>query len=424
MSKDFSASTTSLTTQPELSISYTETWHKSGAVLAQEHKTKQWEIADWILQGVENVKLLWPELPENQATAKVYDLAEKLFPQYSRITFRNWVYVARTFPASIRIDALTFSHYQTVLKVQASRPGPPPLNEDAEVKAGRLARETAETARVRGEWLAQAAEKGLSVSALRFAIANAFQLATSENTAATETKETEQPSHASAKVTPKREAGYSLPLPAEERKALETLAANRGISPATLAAHAVSEYIEAHSEELAEEASRREEIQAATNAARDFHETEIAQRTAWHNAQEEYKAARQALVNELEPLWRYVDRNNNRQLWVLGDMTREWLANTPKLPIAKLEDRVSELLTLLPPEPEQAETDSLTPDDTAGASGNEIPAGEPGMPAEPYVNAEQVEGLLNDPEWEQLMAESAIANADVAAVTSEEENGG
>lgn len=127
-------------------------WQQRVAVLAQEHRLRQFEIADLLVQGIEQFG----------ATA-TYDYAESLFPQYARATFQSWVTVAKHFPSSIRIESdwLTFGHYQVAQG--AERDSFRPDRDESEIQ---VAKEMV--------WLRQADERRLSVSALRDTIARNY----------------------------------------------------------------------------------------------------------------------------------------------------------------------------------------------------------------------------------------------------------
>ena len=80
--------------QPALDLPTEVNWKDRGIALAQEHRLRQFTIADWLLEGIELV-----------GATETYDLAEALFPQYARQTFLSWVMVAKHFPACIRIQS-------------------------------------------------------------------------------------------------------------------------------------------------------------------------------------------------------------------------------------------------------------------------------------------------------------------------------
>src|ERR1019366_207395 len=122
----------------------TTLWHIHGIELSKSHRRHQFQIADWLLEGIELL-----------GAVAAYDSAEALFPQYARATFTSWVTVAKHFPASMRIesDFLTFNHYQVVQGTQDKVP-----DDDSY----ELALESA--------WLRKADEQKMSVSVLREAI--------------------------------------------------------------------------------------------------------------------------------------------------------------------------------------------------------------------------------------------------------------
>jgi len=110
-------------------------WRERGLALSHQHRGWQFDVADWLLAA--------GDLYKDDPTA-AYDYAQQLFPQYARATFVNWAYVAKAFPASIRIDALSFGHHQAALAVDDP--------------AARL------------QWLERARDERLSIAALRAAI--------------------------------------------------------------------------------------------------------------------------------------------------------------------------------------------------------------------------------------------------------------
>lgn len=61
-------------------VKKTDSWQERGVALAQEHRLRQFAIADWLVEGIDL----------NGATV-TYDAAETLFPQYHRATFLSWV---------------------------------------------------------------------------------------------------------------------------------------------------------------------------------------------------------------------------------------------------------------------------------------------------------------------------------------------
>jgi len=283
-------------------------WAARGAELAHAHKKQQWLIADWILEGLNQ--------PEAEASF-VYDTAESLF-QYSRASLINFAYVARLFPESIRIDSdwLTFSHYQAVLAVQGSQV---PLPDTAERRADKE--------RERLQWLVQAHEKRLTVSALRLGIANAFELATADNGNSDTSQSTEQPP-TKAKVAKAKTVSLGARLSGRVEQQLKSLANIRGIPPDMLVAHIVDDYLAAHADEVATAADRlakrQAEADAVIAAAQAVREAEIARRNE-ANAAAVYH---QKLVSKLRSLSQRLGQR------VEAD---QWLADYPKVSISELE---------------------------------------------------------------------------------------
>jgi len=284
-------------------------WAARGAELAHAHKKQQWRIADWILEGLNQ--------PEADASF-VYDTGESLF-QYSRPSLINFAYVARVFPESMRIDSdwLTFSHYQAVLAVGLQTPMP----------------DNADKQRERLQWLVQAHEKRLTVSALRLGIANAFELATADNGNSNDTSQpTEQPP-TKAKVAKVKPVSLGARLSGRVEQQLKTLANIRSISPDMLVAHIVDDYLAAHADEVATAADRlakrQAEADAVIAAAQAVRESEIARRN------EAYKAAEyhQRLVSKL----RLLGHRLGQQVEV-----DQWLADYPNAPISELEVTVAD----------------------------------------------------------------------------------
>ncbi len=81
----------------------TTTWVEQGKELAKRHHASQWEVADWLVAGA--------ALYRDQHL--VYDIAEELFPDYTRESLRHFAVTARAFPPCTRVHAnLTFGHYR------------------------------------------------------------------------------------------------------------------------------------------------------------------------------------------------------------------------------------------------------------------------------------------------------------------------
>lgn len=79
-----------------------EDWEEVGSALGQIDKRMQFMVGDWINAGER----------EGYIDRDTYDAAERLFPQLSRKTLREYAHVARA--SSIRMDDLSFKHHQTV----------------------------------------------------------------------------------------------------------------------------------------------------------------------------------------------------------------------------------------------------------------------------------------------------------------------
>ena len=235
-------------------VKKTDGWQERGVALAQEHRLRQFAIADWLVEGIDL----------NGATV-TYDAAETLFPQYHRATFLSWVTVARHFAPSIRIESefLTFGHYQ-VAQGAADTPWQTDKSAD-DRKALELV------------WLKQADESRLSVSGLRAAIQNAFELRqrallaerTEPATAELEPETEQKPTPPKKKV----EQAFSSPwLPDKSRLLLYELARVRKVPPQELVARAVQDFIDAHTDEIGDaavaEAKRLDEYKASVAAAR------------------------------------------------------------------------------------------------------------------------------------------------------------
>jgi hypothetical protein len=281
-------------------------WQTQGATLALTQRRHQWALADWILAGI--------ELHGGNATA-AYDAAEQILPEYSRATLQQWASLARAFPAQVRAQwpDLFMGHYHAVWSVGSpfSPVAPSPHNSD-EQQAERAAKFDADVAARRAQWLTQAQEKKLTVSALRLAIANAstFDGTVAPGATPAPVKPTPAPL-----VKPTAKAGYQLPLKPKEKTALETLAAARGLTPAQLAAHAVSEFLRVHADEIdgAEQAqaAQRAQVEQARAAAQAIRANELAEQSARRG---DYLAVRRELVDALQPVWNWAQAARRRDV--------------------------------------------------------------------------------------------------------------
>jgi hypothetical protein len=80
-----------------------QAWREQGRTLAKADSARQFDIGDWLLTG------------EVTLGRKLYDEARTIFRGYTRGSLKQFAYVARQCPASIRIyDTLGFAHYQLV----------------------------------------------------------------------------------------------------------------------------------------------------------------------------------------------------------------------------------------------------------------------------------------------------------------------
>lgn len=251
-------------------------WESKGLTLAQEHRLRQFAIADWLLEGC--------GLCSGNATA-VYDTAERLFPQYARQTFLSWVTVARHFPPSIRVESefLTFKHYQVVQGLPPeSHPWRcmcrmsgldacvcPPFETDKQLQTAKKL-----------VWLRKADERRMSVSLLRSAIANADTLRTEpepvpEPEPKPEPEKPEKPEKPklgkwTAKEAKRLEQYRALPefLEKRTRWAIEELARARRVRPDEIVLRAVQDYIDAHTDELGNAIEAKNKREAEERAAR------------------------------------------------------------------------------------------------------------------------------------------------------------
>ncbi len=251
--------------KPELILEdVAASWRARGAELSQTFKRHQWQVADWINDGV---TLLYPdnnsteitemetalaalqsdhyrpgtpapvskygtdkaEFDNRLRTAKnkvscaryqatlVYDVAEELFPQYSRTTLRTLAHVGRSFPAYMRIYAnLTFSHYMAALVLSHDK---------------------------RDEWLSKAnsAKPKWSVARLRAEIYSALELPATEP---------ESLVTVDIQPTQRKPTKWMLPLSDPSKEKLKELALARRVDPAILAARIVDEYLAEYSDEI------------------------------------------------------------------------------------------------------------------------------------------------------------------------------
>jgi hypothetical protein len=263
--------------QPALDLPTEVNWKDRGIALAQEHRLRQFTIADWLLEGIELV-----------GATETYDLAEALFPQYARQTFLSWVMVAKHFPACIRIqsDFLTFAHYQVVKGCAGISEG----HDNADFQT---AQELV--------WLRKADEFKMSVSVLRESVRTCWVMKGSviganeaaDKMLAAAHKEWEKAEPKKENFSPKwlnkEVKDNALPKWLSEKQLkwrIESLAVARGIEPHELVKRAMQDFIDAHSDELGDAKAaqeKRESEQFSADAAAIVVETELQRACNEHN---------------------------------------------------------------------------------------------------------------------------------------------
>jgi hypothetical protein len=213
------------------------TWREKGVALSHARRLQQFEIADWLVEGTG----LFPD------AIAAYDFAERTFPDVARQTFINWVSVARQYPTCIRIqsDWLTFSHYQVALGAKGG------------IGAGEEARECAPAIaqKARLGWLQQANDNKLTVAELRLAITNEWVL--THNPPAQESEPAPEPPPVQTAPRPAKAQPHFLEVPVHrllsaQVKGIQALANARRMPPDMLVVAAVTEYLEAHANEVAD----------------------------------------------------------------------------------------------------------------------------------------------------------------------------
>jgi hypothetical protein len=226
-------------------------WNERGITLSKTHRRHQFEIADWLVEGIDL----------SGATA-TYDAAEGLFPQYHRQTFVSWVTVARHFPASMRIESefLTFSHYQTA-------------------QGSCFKSESVLACELELVWLRKADELHMSVSVLREAIRNEAALSQRVALGPSYEPESTEPEPAPApnaakSLPPGQKQWEELPrwIDYKLKESIEELATARHCKPYVIVLRAIADFIDAHSDELGDargaEAKRMDEHKASVAAAK------------------------------------------------------------------------------------------------------------------------------------------------------------
>ncbi|MHB8216254.1 MAG: hypothetical protein ACYDDS_09260 [Candidatus Sulfotelmatobacter sp.] len=230
-------------------------WCRRGLVLAQEHRIAQFKVADWIVEGIELV-----------GATLAYDFAEAVFPQYARVTFQSWVTVAKHFSIQNRLESawLTFGHYQVAQGAERD-----PWAKDPNSKF-QVAQEMV--------WLRKADERRMSVSALRYAIANAFELRKesffNENPDA-RPKPSEPEPKPEPKLLEKNCYGGELKelktpwLPKRARFHLDELARARRITTEQLLNRVIQDFLDAHCDEIGDVEAAAKKRQAEVFAQMD-----------------------------------------------------------------------------------------------------------------------------------------------------------
>jgi hypothetical protein len=220
-------------------------WCEKGVTLSHARRLQQFEIADWLAEGIG----LFPH-----ATA-AYDFAEQTFPDVARQTFINWVSVARQFPACIRIQSewLTFSHYQVVLGAR----GGIGIGEE-----GRYGGVPILEARL--SWLQQADDKKMTVAQLRLAIANEWALMNYPETIVGESEPLPATAPPVVPQPPVKKPVHFLQVPvytllSAHAQRIKALARARRITPEMLVVDAIAEYLEAHRDEVADSVTKEKD---------------------------------------------------------------------------------------------------------------------------------------------------------------------
>jgi hypothetical protein len=232
-------------------------WRKHGTLLAQDKRLKQFEIADWLVQGI-----------EQYGATSAYDFAETVFPQYARATFQSWVTVAKRFPASMRIESewLTFNHYQVAQGAESD-----PWAKDPNSKL-QVAQELV--------WLRKADERKMSVSVFRDAMNRAFELRKeaffNENPDARPKPAEPQPKPEPKKIEKDCYGGelkeFQTPwLKKQTRFHLDELARARRVTTEQLLQRVIQDFLDAHSDEIGDAdfaaKKRQAEVFAQVDAA-------------------------------------------------------------------------------------------------------------------------------------------------------------
>lgn len=168
-------------------------WLAQGDSLSSQNKINQWAIVDWLLAGLSQF-----------AAKEVYAAAEKLFPQYTRITFYNMASVGRAYQTFPRGKVLHFGHYKIAINLQEPW---------------------------RSELLAKADAGGWSVSKLAEAISDLREGATPEAEPESTPESESTPEAAATRQTGRKpRPAFTLAALSNERRAqLEKLVAARRV---------------------------------------------------------------------------------------------------------------------------------------------------------------------------------------------------
>jgi hypothetical protein len=262
-------------------VQIADSWQQRGLVLSQAHRLQQFAIADWLAQGIEQL-----------GATSAYDYAETVFPQYARATFQSWVTVAKHFAPSIRIESewLTFGHYQVAQGAERD-----PWRPDTDESEIQVARELV--------WIRQADERRMSVSALREAIAHAYELrreAFFDDHPESKPVEPEPERIPDSKPKQKDAFGAELKelktpwLPKRARWSLDELARARRVTTEELLNRVIQDFLDAHSDEIGD-------AKAAATKREGEHDAQLAAAASVGKLQ---AAINQKAYDESHPGWR------------------------------------------------------------------------------------------------------------------------
>ena len=282
-------------------MSEQETWQQRGSVLAQAHRLQQFEIADWLMLGI-----------EQYGATSAYDYAETVFPQYTRATFQVWVCVAKHFSAELRIESdwLTFSHYQAAVGAERD---PWSNNPDSKLQ---VAQELV--------WIRKADEHKMSVSVLRDAISRAYELR--QQAFLDEHPEpTEPPEPDPIKPDPIKKKDcyggvikeFQTPwLRKQTRWSLDNLARSRCVTTEQLLQRVIQDFLDAHSDECSDAELAAKKRAAEHDAAVDAADAvEKSKRDAAENYRKELAAARKATSDAENQRQAAIEQEREDRIW-------------------------------------------------------------------------------------------------------------